>query len=158
MITLGNAAKTLGISKPALSKAISRGHLSAEKRPDGSFKIDASELARWWEEAKHRFQAAPVHDFHGTTPPENGANGSGNGIGTAGNGALDPETASRIAVLEEKLRGKDEMIEELKRSRDKDEAEIAYLREQAATVKALLPPPEPAKKTWREWLPWSKQQ
>ena len=73
-------------------------------------------------------------------------------------GALDPETASRIAVLEEKLRGKDEMIEELKRSRDKDEAEIAYLREQAATVKALLPPPEPAKKTWRAWLPWSKPQ
>jgi hypothetical protein len=148
MITLGNAAKTLGISKPALSKAISRGHLSAEKRPDGSFSIDASELARWWEEAKHRFQAVPALDFHETTPAENGANG-------AANGALDRETAARIAVLEEKLRGKEDLIEELKRSRDMDVAEIAFLRDQVATVKVLLAPPPPSspkKKTWREWL------
>jgi hypothetical protein len=45
MPTLGNAAKTLGISQPSLPKAISRGHLSAAERDDGSFATDPSDLA-----------------------------------------------------------------------------------------------------------------
>src|SRR4051812_19515877 len=49
MVTLGNAAKQLGISKPTLSKAIAKGHLSATRREDGSFAIDPSELVRWWD-------------------------------------------------------------------------------------------------------------
>jgi hypothetical protein len=45
MPTLGNAAKTLGISQPSLPKPISRGHLSAAERNNDSFAIDPSELA-----------------------------------------------------------------------------------------------------------------
>ena len=42
--TLGEAAKQAGISKPTLSKAIKEGRLSAEKQPDGSYRIQPAEL------------------------------------------------------------------------------------------------------------------
>jgi hypothetical protein len=44
--TLGQAAKAVGRSKAALSRAVKNGTLSAEKQPDGSFRIAASELFR----------------------------------------------------------------------------------------------------------------
>jgi excisionase family DNA binding protein len=44
--TLGEAAKQAGVSKPTLSKAISNGRLSAEKQPDGSYRIQPAELFR----------------------------------------------------------------------------------------------------------------
>ena len=37
--TLGEAAKQAGVSKPTLSKAIKTGRISAEKQPDGSYRI-----------------------------------------------------------------------------------------------------------------------
>jgi len=72
MLTLGNAARTLGFSKPALSNAI-RGHLSAAKRDDGSFAIDLSELARWWEGAWHRFQVSATGDSQPKTADAKGS-------------------------------------------------------------------------------------
>jgi hypothetical protein len=44
--TLGDAAKQAGISKPTLSKAIKNGRLSAEKQPNGSYRIQPTELFR----------------------------------------------------------------------------------------------------------------
>jgi excisionase family DNA binding protein len=44
--TLGEAAKQAGVSKPTLSKAIKEGRLSAEKQPDGSYRIQPAELFR----------------------------------------------------------------------------------------------------------------
>lgn len=44
--TLGEAAKQAGLSKPTVSKAISSGRLSAEKQPDGSYRIQPAELFR----------------------------------------------------------------------------------------------------------------
>ena len=72
MLTLGNAARTLGFSKPALSKAV-RGHLSAAKRDDGSFAIDLSEVARWWEGVRHRFQASATGDSQPTIASASGS-------------------------------------------------------------------------------------
>lgn len=46
VFTLGEAAKAAGISKPTLSKAISSGRISAEKTPEGSYRIQAAELFR----------------------------------------------------------------------------------------------------------------
>jgi hypothetical protein len=46
MLTLGQAAKETGISKPTISKAISRGRLSASKNEKGEFQIEPSELFR----------------------------------------------------------------------------------------------------------------
>src|SRR3954471_7324127 len=63
MVTLGEAARQLGLSKPTVSKAISKGQLSATRREDGSFAIDPSEIARWWSTVQHRFQPQPVIDL-----------------------------------------------------------------------------------------------
>jgi excisionase family DNA binding protein len=45
-ITLGQAAKQLGVSKSTLSKYIHQGKLSAQKQADGSYRIDPAELDR----------------------------------------------------------------------------------------------------------------
>src|SRR6476646_3726218 len=55
LLTLGQAAKHLGVSKPTLSKAISTGKLSAQRREDGSFAIDPAELERYRSANEHRF-------------------------------------------------------------------------------------------------------
>ena len=44
--TLGEAAIAVGKSKATISKAIKAGRISAEKQPNGSYKIDPSELHR----------------------------------------------------------------------------------------------------------------
>jgi len=82
MITLGNAAKQLGVSKPTLSKAISRGHLSATRREDGSFSIDPAELMRWWESSRQRFHLQPVSHFQPSTLSDESGNSSGNPVDT----------------------------------------------------------------------------
>ena len=45
VITLGQASKVVGISKPTISKAISSGKITA-KKVDGIFQIEVSELLR----------------------------------------------------------------------------------------------------------------
>jgi excisionase family DNA binding protein len=45
-VTLGQAAKALGIGKSTLSRYIAQGKVSAQKQPDGSYRIDAAELDR----------------------------------------------------------------------------------------------------------------
>jgi hypothetical protein len=44
--TIGQAARETGKSKSTISKALKNGTLSAEKKPDGSYQIDAAELFR----------------------------------------------------------------------------------------------------------------
>jgi hypothetical protein len=44
--TMGEAARAVGRSKAAISRAISNGTISAEKQPNGSYKIDPAELHR----------------------------------------------------------------------------------------------------------------
>ena len=45
-LTLGEAAKLTGKSKPTISKAIKDGRISAEQREDKSYQIEVSELIR----------------------------------------------------------------------------------------------------------------
>src|SRR5215212_10784457 len=63
--TLGEAAKQAGVSKPTLSKAIKTGRISAEKQPNGSYRIQPAELFRggfhnycWLNWFERRFCAA----------------------------------------------------------------------------------------------------
>jgi excisionase family DNA binding protein len=46
--TMGEAARAVGLSKGTLSRAIANGSLSAEKQPNGSYRIDSAELYRVW--------------------------------------------------------------------------------------------------------------
>jgi excisionase family DNA binding protein len=117
-VTLGQAAKTLGVSKPTLSKAISKGQLSAERREDGSFAIDTSELNRWWDSVKHRFQLHTVSEFQRATHSGNSENGLETS-GNTGNGSNpSPDVAARLAALEEQVKGLKDLLEEVRNSRD----------------------------------------
>lgn len=51
--TLGEAAKQARVSKPTLSKAIKNGRISAEKQPDGSYRIQPAELFRVYPPETH---------------------------------------------------------------------------------------------------------
>jgi excisionase family DNA binding protein len=72
-LTLGQAAKQVGVSKPTLSKAISTGKLSATRREDGSFAIDPAELCRYVEANGHRFHSATGNGSRLETPPDTAA-------------------------------------------------------------------------------------
>ncbi|WP_156647866.1 helix-turn-helix domain-containing protein [Methylobacterium sp. Leaf87] len=142
MVTLGSAAKQLGISKPTISKAISKGQLSAARRDDGSFAIDPSELVRWWDGVKHRFQPQPVVELHPATPS---VINSETGIAHRnpehpGNG--DNEVATRLAALEAEVRGLRELVAEVKASRDDARQTADQWRVQAERLTMVLPAPD----------------
>jgi excisionase family DNA binding protein len=71
-LTLGQASKQVGVSKPTLSKAISTGKLSATRREDGSA-IDPAELCRYVEANGHRFHSATGNGSRVETPPDDTA-------------------------------------------------------------------------------------
>lgn len=54
LLSAGQAAKHAEVSKPTISRAITEGRLSANKREDGSWGIDPAELMRWKESYGHR--------------------------------------------------------------------------------------------------------
>lgn len=144
MVTLGEAARQLGISKPTLSKAITKGALSASRRDDGSFAIDPSELVRWWDNVKHRFQPQPVSELQAATPSETGETANRDGVSsrqqaTGGNG--DPEVAARLAALETEVRGLRELVAEVKASRDDARVTADQWRVQAERLTLVLPAP-----------------
>jgi excisionase family DNA binding protein len=145
MVTLGEAARQLGISKPTLSKAIAKGALSASRRDDGSFAIDPSELVRWWDNVKHRFQSQPVSELQAATPSGTMETSNGDGVSkrqqeTAGNG--DPEVAARLAALEIEVRGLRELVAEVKTSRDDARVTADQWRVQAERLTLVLPAPQ----------------
>lgn len=153
MVTLGEAARQLGISKPTLSKAISKGQLSATRREDGSFAIDPSELVRWWDGVKHRFQPQPVIEFQPATRSSETGTADGDRVADhkreqAGNG--DPEVSARLAALEAELRGLRELVQEVRASRDTARETADHWRAQAERLTLALPKPEVRKDEDRE--------
>jgi excisionase family DNA binding protein len=161
MVTLGEAARQLGISKPTLSKAISKGALSASRRDDGSFAIDPSELVRWWDNVKHRFQPQPVSDLQAATPSDVTETANGEGVSNrqqepTGNG--DPEVATRLAALEMEVRGLRELVAEVKASRDDARLTADQWRMQAERLTLVLPPPKTEQEPSppKHDLPWWK--
>lgn len=53
-LTLGQAARQSGFSKPTLSRAIKSGALSATRLDDSSYAVDPTELQRWIDNNGHR--------------------------------------------------------------------------------------------------------
>ena len=94
--TLGEAAKAVGKSKATLSKAVKSGRLSAIKKDDGSFSIEAVELHRVYPPAP----LETVNSEQKETPRETGVN--------------TPE----IMVLQAKLDAARERISDLEEDRD----------------------------------------
>jgi excisionase family DNA binding protein len=69
MLTLGEAARQLGVSKGTISKAIATGKLSATRREDHSWAIDNAELVRYEQANGHRFRSATVETDQAETVP-----------------------------------------------------------------------------------------
>ena len=132
MLTLGNAARTLGFSKPALSKAI-RGHLSAAKRDDGSFAIDLSELARWWEGARHPFQASATGDSQPTTASASGSHSR-----------ADPNALHELRVALRELLAAEQGRSDERRRNDERQTQTDQWREQAQRLLLAAPWVTPA--------------
>jgi predicted site-specific integrase-resolvase len=97
-VTLGQAAKQLGIGKATLSRYLKQGKLSGQKQQDGSYRIDVSELDRIRTMLRPHQEPSTEHS---TTP-------------------LETRMLQReIDLLRETLAHKDKLIEDAKSERDK---------------------------------------
>ncbi|MCP5006730.1 MAG: hypothetical protein GY941_22715 [Planctomycetes bacterium] len=123
MLTLGQAAKEVGLSKTAISNAIKKGRLSAKRKESGAYEIDPAELFRVY-------------------PPK----GSSNGQELMN---VDPVKSQVSGVnkemLEEKVDGltnliseKDKQIERLIRENEKTEELLDTQIEQSKRITLLL--------------------
>jgi len=126
MISLGAAARQLGVSKGTISKAIASGKLSATRREDNSWAIENAELARYVEAHGHRFRPATA---------------AGDPPGTVA------ELRVRAELAEQRLADLRNMLADMERQRDRWETVATRL---AAPKPAEKPPEKPM--TWWRWL------
>lgn len=117
-LTLGQAAKLAGVGKTTLTRAIKSGRLSADRRDDGSYRIDASELAR-------------VYAIKPETPATGGETDQ---VAHHATPERDLDVTARLAAAEAEIRGLREMLARADADRDawRSAAENA-----SATVKLL---------------------
>ncbi len=129
MLTLGQAARIAGCGKTTLTRAIRAGRLSATRNDDGSYAIDASELARVYNVTLEGVPATgdTVHRDTGR----------------------DPELETRLALAEAELRAMKDMLAEVRQSRDDWKAQAERL-----ALASPIPAPTPAHGTAPARRPW----
>jgi len=138
-LTLGQAAKQVGVSKPTLSKAISTGKLSATRREDGWWAIDPAELYRYVEANGHRFHPATGNGSRLETPD--------------GNTAAVAEAQLRNAGMAVEIGMLREQLAEARCERDRWCAEASAWCDQAqAVTRQLTDQRERHTTTWWRWL------
>ena len=110
MLTLGQASKLVGKSKPTISKAVKDGKLSGQK-VDGVFQIDKSELIRVYGEQPKQSDRAKVA----------------------------PRATGGSAVAELERKHLEEKVSELEArlAKAEDKAEIAEVREREANARVF---------------------
>lgn len=121
--TLGTAAKRLGLSKPTVSKHIKEGRLAAVKLDDGSYQIDAAELARFEASYKKRKVGRPPGPTPGTRAIREG-----------GDDLAKLELAMLRERLEEQKAAADKRVAELEADRDQARRDLNDAREQLARI------------------------
>jgi hypothetical protein len=117
LLTLGQAAKLAGVGKTTLARAIAKGTLSASRKADGSYAVDPAELTRVYP-VPSGDSGATVEAVHRATV------------------ASDPETATRLAALEQEVKGLKDLLAEVRQSRDDWKGQAERL---------ALPSPEPGR-------------
>lgn len=125
LLTLGQAVKHVKCSKATLSKALNKGDLSGARQPDGTWRIEPSELMRWDGERSTRGQR-PATRTPTETPTEPQVN-------PQENNALQ----ARLEVTEGRLADAQATIEDLRARLDAEQEERRVL------VQRLLPAPAP---------------
>lgn len=124
-LTLGTAARTAGMSKSTISKAIRTGKLSAERNPDtNSFRIHVAELDRYL--SAHNVVRGNVAAERSDTPKE----------------PPDVAVATRLAVAEAQVGELRAMVAHLTAEVDRWHAQAERLS---------LPGPQPERGGWRRW-------
>lgn len=134
MLTLGAAARQLGVSKGTISKAIASGKLSATRREDGSWAIDGSELARYVDVNGHRFRSDTVAGEQAETPDSDVA-----------------ELRARADLAEQRLADLRAMYVDMKEQRDRWET-IAQRLSLPAPKPVETPSTTPPKVSLWRWL------
>jgi hypothetical protein len=136
--TLGTAAKATGMSRTAILRAIGKGKISAQKNDHGEWDIDPSELHRLYP----RKQADTVTDT-GKAPEH----------GNTDFIIENREMKAKLEAAEQRIRDKDNVIDDLRRRLDAEGEERRKLtailtdqRAQQVTVTAATPPH--AKRSW----------
>ena len=125
--TLGEAAKATGKSKAAISRAIKNHTLSAEKQADGSYRIDPSELHRIY---------PPVSSEQVNQQLAIGAETTGQ----------IRELQAKLEAATQRLRDKDDVIDDLRRRLDAE-------AEERRKLTALLTDQRerPSRRKWWVW-------
>jgi excisionase family DNA binding protein len=121
MLTLGQAAKETGVSKPTISKAINKGRLSATKNEKGEYEIDPAELFRVFPIASK----PPVSDLQSVTP------------------IYTNDLQRELDVLrEERTRERQQLETTISDLRAERERLLSVIEEQAGSVKQLTYQPK----------------
>jgi excisionase family DNA binding protein len=121
MLTLGQAAKETGVSKPTISKAINKGRLSATKNEKGEYEIDPAELFRVFPIASK----PPVSDLQLETP------------------IYTNDLQRELYVLrEERTRERQQLETTISDLRAERERLLSVIEEQAGSVKQLTYQPK----------------
>jgi len=131
LLSLREAAERAGSSKSTIFRYIKSGRLSASRGDDGAFQIDPAELARVF-----------------TPQPSQQERAGSVSLEYDGMPGWD-DMKSRNAALEEKVRGLEALLAEVRSNRD-------TVQEQLRQVLAALPAPAPAPagKAARPWWPF----
>ena len=153
-LSLGQAAKHSGFSKPTLSRAIKSGKLSAARLDDGSFSIDPAELERWKDNNGHRNHPETQIATH-TETPETPKNSS----------PLQVELEvlrERLRIFEaERERERAQLVgqvDDLRHDRDhwREQADRATRLLSAPVETAAPAPPVIAEQPKRRWWPFGR--
>ena len=138
VLTLGQAAKEVGLSKPGVLKAIKEGKISVQKNAHGHWQIEPAELFRVYPLCKP-VNANPVQEF---TPVNHS------------NSIKVKELTHEVNLLSERLADRERRIEELAADRSELKQDREHWRQQAERL--LLAPPtiQPLKSKKRFKLLW----
>lgn len=112
-LSLGQAAKLTGVGKTTLTRAIKSGRLSAERREDGSYRIDPAELSQTYEISIER---PATGSGAGDVVPR--ATGNRHPNETAEMAARQAALDTEIAGLREIVRRLDDQARDLRGERD----------------------------------------
>jgi hypothetical protein len=126
-LTLGQAAKEVGISKPSLSAAIKKGRVSAHKNEQGVYEIDPAELFRAYPPKQ---EANPLDNGKTLHAPNSVKKGKSNGLDEV----VDLLLAEKDRLLEEKERAIERLLAEKEAIRE----DLTEQREQAKRLTLLL--------------------
>jgi excisionase family DNA binding protein len=107
-LSLSQAAKEAGVSKPTLSRWVKKGKISAERQDDGSYQIDVSELDRIRDLLKSGNRSGNPDMKRSETHNEKSVLQAEIGL-----------LRERLSDKDQRLHEKDDVIEDLREDRDR---------------------------------------